>query len=149
VLYHATNAISASNTIESGANAIYEAGNSITLLGGFKTENGSIFETSTHMAPEVLSPYPYTLFFENDSAFHMPFSANNGIGGYELISKNEIKIISYYAVTRAGMTPFDILLMSEFKTMKSYCVKDKILTFKGNNTEIKFKQREDRLPMIF
>jgi lysyl endopeptidase len=45
VLYHATNAISASNTIESGANAIYEAGNSITLLGGFKTENGSIVET--------------------------------------------------------------------------------------------------------
>jgi hypothetical protein len=42
-LHQATNNITASNTIEAGATATYEAGNSIVLEPGFKTESGSNF----------------------------------------------------------------------------------------------------------
>lgn len=42
-LHQATNNITASNTIEAGATATYEAGNSIILEPGFKAESGSNF----------------------------------------------------------------------------------------------------------
>ena len=42
-LHQATNNITASNTVESGATATYEAGNSIVLEPGFKAEAGSNF----------------------------------------------------------------------------------------------------------
>lgn len=88
---------------------------------------------------EVFHRLSYVLWFKNDSVFQLNFSANAGYGYYELFPDNKIAIRSYTHFTRASMSKFDDILMSEFNKVTSYDVIDNILIFRGSESELDFQ----------
>lgn len=90
---------------------------------------------------DIYKPDSYILRFESETIFQLDFSINTGKGEYEIITNGEISIISYTNITRAAMTDYDNILLSVLKQMTTYTVRGKTLTFKGNNSEVKFKKK--------
>lgn len=89
---------------------------------------------------EFQNPDAYVIRFESDSTFLLNFSINNGNGSYRIFTNGDITIDSYDNITRAAVSDFDEKLLSVFRTVSSYTVKGKTLTFTGVNSEVKFKQ---------
>jgi hypothetical protein len=84
----------------------------------------------------------YVLWFSSDSTFMLNTSANYAGGKYRIISKGSIEIINYGIMTLACCeTDFDEKMIDVFKKMTSYTVKGNTLNFKGDNSEVEFKQR--------
>lgn len=98
---------------------------------------------TTHKATkeDFHKPYSYILKFESDTVFLLDFAINTGKGEYVIITNGEISIVSYTNITRAAMTDYDNILLSVLKQMTTYTVRGKTLTFKGNNSEVKFKKK--------
>jgi hypothetical protein len=90
----------------------------------------------------IFREYSYVLWFQNDSVFQLNFSVNSGIGYYELFPENKIAVKSYSNQTKAFMSKFDWLLMSEFNKMTSYDVIDKTLIFRGPDSEVELQITE-------
>jgi hypothetical protein len=84
----------------------------------------------------------YILWFSSDSSFILNTSANLAGGKFKIILKGEIELISYQIMTLACCdTDFDEAMIDVLKRMTTYTVRGKTLTFKGNNSEVKFEKK--------